>query len=82
MLKIPVFCVPVFRFLESRFLKIQKRLALHGRCRGCLSANGLYIMEKIKNKLALVVENIINNEYIRGRADRLFLADLFKRRSL
>jgi hypothetical protein len=37
---------------------------------------------KIKNKLALAVENIINNEYIRGRADRLFLADLFKRRSL
>lgn len=27
---------------------------------------------KIKNKLALAVENIINNEYIRGRADRLF----------
>ena len=40
------------------------------------------ILWKIKNKLALVVENIINNEYIRGRADRLFLADLFKRRSL
>jgi len=38
--------------------------------------------EKIKNKLALDVENIMNNEYIRGRADRLFLADLFKRRSL
>ncbi|WP_418469814.1 hypothetical protein [Dialister invisus] len=37
---------------------------------------------EIKDKLVLTVENIINNEYIRGRADRLFLADLFKRRSL
>jgi len=38
---------------------------------------------EIKNKLALAVENIINNnEYIKRRADRLFLVDLFKRRSL
>lgn len=42
---------------------------------------------EIKNKLALAVENIINNEYIKNeyikrRADRLFLVDLFKRRSL
>ena len=37
---------------------------------------------EIKDKLVLAVENIINNEYIRERADRLFLADLFKRRSL
>lgn len=37
---------------------------------------------EIKDKLVLTVENIINNEYIRERADRLFLADLFKRRSL
>lgn len=27
---------------------------------------------EIKDKLVLTVENIINNEYIRGRADRLF----------
>jgi hypothetical protein len=37
---------------------------------------------EIKNKLALAVENIINNEYLKRRADRLFLVDLFKRRSL
>jgi|GEM_PF-4337977 len=46
MLKVPVFCVPIFLFLKTRFLKIQKRLALYGRWKECLSANDLCIMEK------------------------------------
>ena len=29
---------------------------------------------EIKDKLVLTVENIINNEYIRGRADRLLVS--------
>lgn len=82
MLKVPFFLRSYFPPFGKPIPENTKTISSAWKMQRMLICEWFVYYGEIKDKLVLTVENIINNEYIRGRADRLFLADLFKRRSL